>query len=337
MSLIDISKQLTLENIYKKISQKDIYKRYFQNNFQYDKNYSAPYRSDENPSFKIFENSDQWYDFGTGKTGDSIDLMKLIFNLSFGQVLDKINTDFNLGLSRNLVVSSKPNGTRGILNNSFFEKECKIAKFTFKHFVRNDVNCKYWKDKYSISVEDLKMYNIYPTAEVFLNDKSMWQWNSKNPIFTYVFKKEDSSLSFKIYRPLETNPKAHRFAGNTGGNTIQGLEQLPKETDLLILSKSYKDVICLKKLGFWAVAPNAESIRITDEWLDKIKRKCNYQKIITFYDNDQPGIDAAMKVNEIQGFDFAFIPTEIGAKDISDYIEMHGLEKAKILVNKLLT
>lgn len=44
--------------------------------------YHAPYREDEDPSFKVNKNRNIWYDFGTTKSGDIIDLAVLVYRTS---------------------------------------------------------------------------------------------------------------------------------------------------------------------------------------------------------------------------------------------------------------
>lgn len=44
--------------------------------------YHAPYREDEDPSFKVNKNRNVWYDFGTTKSGDIIDLALLVYRTS---------------------------------------------------------------------------------------------------------------------------------------------------------------------------------------------------------------------------------------------------------------
>ena len=41
--------------------------------------YHAPYREDEDPSFKVNKNRNIWYDFATAKSGDIIDLAVLVY------------------------------------------------------------------------------------------------------------------------------------------------------------------------------------------------------------------------------------------------------------------
>ena len=41
--------------------------------------YHAPYREDEDPSFKVNKNRNLWYDFATANSGDIIDLAMLVY------------------------------------------------------------------------------------------------------------------------------------------------------------------------------------------------------------------------------------------------------------------
>lgn len=53
--------------------------------------YHAPYREDENPSFKVNKNRNIWYDFATAKSGDIIDLAVLVYRTpNIPQVLKMI-------------------------------------------------------------------------------------------------------------------------------------------------------------------------------------------------------------------------------------------------------
>ena len=43
--------------------------------------YCSPFRQENNPSFKVDDYKNEWYDFGTAQGGDIIDLCKLMFNI----------------------------------------------------------------------------------------------------------------------------------------------------------------------------------------------------------------------------------------------------------------
>ena len=54
----------------------------------------CPFHADKNPSMKL--NQDYYYCFGCGATGDAIDFVAQLFNLSIKQAAEKIAADFGL-------------------------------------------------------------------------------------------------------------------------------------------------------------------------------------------------------------------------------------------------
>lgn len=60
---------------------------------------SCPFHKDNSPSMKIYENS--FYCFSCNRTGDLIEFVENMFNLSFIEAMQKINDDFNLKINFN--------------------------------------------------------------------------------------------------------------------------------------------------------------------------------------------------------------------------------------------
>lgn len=61
--------------------------------------YSCPFHKDRTPSAKAYEKS--YYCFSCNNSGDLIQFVQTLFNLSFKEAMQKINEDFNLGLHNN--------------------------------------------------------------------------------------------------------------------------------------------------------------------------------------------------------------------------------------------
>lgn len=60
----------------------------------------SPFSSnDKTPSLKVYDGGRGWHDFSSGNGGSVIDFVMQYFNLTFTAAIDKINADFNLGLS----------------------------------------------------------------------------------------------------------------------------------------------------------------------------------------------------------------------------------------------
>ena len=51
---------------------------------------------------------------------------------------------------------------------------------------------------------------------------------------------------------------------------LQGAHQLPAEGELLVVTKSMKDVMCLYSLGITAIAPNSENLFLTESQFEKL-------------------------------------------------------------------
>ena len=113
---------------------------------------------------------------------------------------------------------------------------------------------------------------------------------------------------------------------------LQGAHQLPAEGDLLVVTKSMKDVMCLYSLGLTAIAPNSENLFLTESQFEKLSKR--FKKIVVFYDNDLPGIHNMNQIRKKFNIDCIFIPRSYGAKDISDFHAKYGREKTLNLIER---
>lgn len=55
--------------------------------------------NDSSPSMKIYDKTNSFYCFACHSTGDAIKFVQLLYGLNFQQAMEKINDDFQLGLS----------------------------------------------------------------------------------------------------------------------------------------------------------------------------------------------------------------------------------------------
>lgn len=82
------------------ISMKDIIDKY---GFYIKHNMiCCPFHNDKTASMKIYDKS--FYCFGCNKTGDLIQFVEYLFNISFKEAMQKINIDFNLKLNTNIKI-----------------------------------------------------------------------------------------------------------------------------------------------------------------------------------------------------------------------------------------
>lgn len=61
--------------------------------------FHCAFHKDQNASAKFYKNS--FYCFSCNKTGDLIQFVQLLYNLTFQEAMQKINVDFGLGLDNN--------------------------------------------------------------------------------------------------------------------------------------------------------------------------------------------------------------------------------------------
>ena len=71
---------------------------------------------------------------------------------------------------------------------------------------------------------------------------------------------------------------------------------LPKSGEYVVITKSMKDVMCLYSLGIPSIAPTSENCFLSEAQYHKLKERFKY--IILLYDNDRPGLKAAISIHK---------------------------------------
>ena len=131
--------------------------------------------------------------------------------------------------------------------------------------------------------------------------------------------------NFKIYRPL--GDKYTKWRNNLTQDDIQGYQQLPKKGDILIITKSLKDVMCLYEMGIPAISPSSESTWISDTTLEALKKR--FKRILVCFDRDNAGVKNLRKISLKTGLEPILVHKKFKAKDISDAIKLNGFETIK--------
>lgn len=147
-----------------------------------------------------------------------------------------------------------------------------------------------------------------------------------NPIYAYAY---DSVSSVKFLSPFEE--KKRKWYGNAGVDAIAGLKQLPESGELLIITKSHKDVMCLGKAGYSAISFQGETNKPDKKLLKKLEKR--FKEIIILYDNDKDGIKAAKKLSKDTGYTTVFL---VSAKDFSDLVKSVGYDTANNELGEIL-
>ena len=119
-----------------------------------------------------------------------------------------------------------------------------------------------------------------------------------------------------------------------------GFSCLKKGISLVVLTSSLKDAMCMFEMGISAVALQSEMQMPEEEFINALQER--FKTVAVFYDNDfnkvdNPGQAMAIKICDKFKLGNICIPTELGVKDISDYIAKYkSLDGAKKLIYDLL-
>jgi DNA primase len=263
----------------------------------------------------------KYKDFATGDTGNVVDLLQKMENLKYHEALKKIWNDVILQKSVSLRKASDK-----IVKPEVIENIIEVKK---KNFTENDIL--FWS-KYHITKDTLKLYKVFPISTFWMNEiQANFFYTEKEPMYAYsIYDK------YKIYRPYSR--RLEKWRNNCSSFDIQGIEQLADNGDLLIITKSLKDVMVLHELGYNAIAPQSENSSIPKVIMDHLKLR--FEKIIILFDYDEGGILGAKKLSEKYLIPYIFIPKHYldlyHIKDISDFIKEFGKEQTEIMIKELL-
>ena len=311
---------LSVETILSKITDYDIFRFYCPPFKQVGKKFSSELREDPIPSAHITvkNNRLRYIDYGyIEHRFDSIGYVQYKYNIPFRSALLTIDRDFNLGLAgkNNTGKVVSVGKTYGVKK---FQKIPCLIQIRTRQFSTYDKL--YWED-YCISKETLREYNVKPITHYWIN-------GIRYPAHKVAYAYCEHPGKYKLYSPLKQDGK---WFGNMQVNHVQGITMLPIFGNICILASSLKDVMCLYELGIPAVAMQSESMMPPKKLIAFLKRKFDEVKVL--YDNDftkdtNPGQTMALSICKEYELENICIPTELGVKDISDVMQVHGPIKA---------
>lgn len=308
---------ITLDWILSKVTEYDIYAKYI-GQFKVGMIYNSPFRKDKNPSFGIYYSKRTkqllFKDHGTGECGNVIKFVSLFtgkteYNDILSDIVDKLNITNNTKL-----VSSK----------QYIQPTETVIGIVRQEFTDVDIN--YWK-QFNISINTLKKFNVNSIKYYLCNGIVKGTYKRENPMYAYKVYN-----NFKIYRPLAD--KYTKWRNNLTDYDIQGYEQLPQKGDILFITKSMKDVMCLHEMGYPAVSPSSESTFLPKDVLEQLKTR--FKRIIILFDRDTSGVKRSRKLSQETGLEALFINKRFKAKDVSDAIKANSFEEIKNWLNETI-
>lgn len=301
---------ITLDYILSKVTEYDIYARYL-GQFKIGFIYNSPFRKDKNPSFGIFRSKKSgkllFKDHGNGECGDVIKFVELFTGITnYNDLLKQIIKDMQI--TNNTVLHS----TKEIEKNN--ETVIGVVRQDW-----TDIDKNYWS-QFGITLNTLKKFKVSSIKYYLCNGIVKSIYKDENPM--YAYKVYDH---FKIYKPLAD--KYTKWRNNLTENDIQGYEQLPKNGDLLIITKSLKDVMVLYEMGYNAISPSSESTFIPDKALEVLKRR--FKRILLCFDRDSSGCKNSIKLYNKTKIKPFFVHKKFKAKDISDAVKKNNFVQVK--------
>lgn len=296
MSQYGIYYPTTPAELYEYVSELDIFLHYV-GDFEEAELMLSPLRDEKTPSFRIDYYNDRWVwrDFYYGVNWkDAIEFVKINFSLTFIGAIHKIYHDLFLN---NIIPPS--------IDTTHSYKPKNKTKLNVHFELQLLRSSQYW-DLAQITPKKLNFYKVR-TGSIWINGKRSFNNTTNNPLFIYRF----GPKIFKGYQPLVKNKKYKWFSHNID-NHVQNSNNLGLTgSDILFITKSYKDCIVLNELGYDAIAPHAESLFIDVELLTQIRNSLKYKAIFILYDNDQTGINKAERFSKIYSIPHIILPNNL--------------------------
>jgi hypothetical protein len=324
--IIDFSSAgITKEFILSKVSEEEIFERYGCTIVPYM--FCSPLRPDRNPtcSFRRTQGGRLILrDWKPGEFwGDCFSYVKeKEFTRSFGATLLLIARDF--GLVKDDVVQDieripRPPDTRIEMYEPEKSVDIRIMRKSW-----TDRELEYWCGKYDFKLETLDKFKVTPIERAWLNGKPFYADTGKELAFAYHF----GGYEYKLYFPER---RKFRFI-HSSSEVLQGYEQLPEYGDLLVVTKSMKDVMKMHEFSIPAVGPQSENIWTIPRW-DEMKQR--FLRQMVFGDNDVPGRKFIRNVSAIQDIPGICAPLSF-PKDFTDIYEAYGEDAMEGFIEHVL-
>lgn len=259
------------------------------------------------------------------------------FGLTFREALLYINQQFDLGFEGEGEI--KPKKFIVQENNEVVTKKRSIIEYTSKAF--DSYHKKYWS-AYEITSNQLLSDGIVAVSNFKFYSKKTEKWHFVTPLtndVTFAITDPLWDDRVKICRAL-VKDKKQKWTNTTTKEDIGGTSNLEFLGKLLIIKKSYKDWRVVTNQGFQAIwVQNEGMLPNIDTLLPLIS---TFDNILIWFDNDDAGIKAAIKMKEYlnpyhNSISTTHLPTSLLRQNITDPSDCIKKDKKffKQFINKL--
>lgn len=280
---------------------------------------------DKNPSLVVFaattkidtprHNEFLFKEHAIGITGDIFRLVQELFGYETkSEAMHQVCRDFGLGDAPHLEVPNiLPTMQRRYIEPIYIQ--IKSRPFNMRDFL-------FW-DRANVNDKILYSYFTKALQAYWLAENQSIPSYPSGLGYSY-----EIDGRYQLYFPYTRN-KAKKFRMNWGPYDVPGFQQLSTQRELLIITKSMKDVMCLRSYGFDSISCKGENALLMPEIIAWAKE--NYKRVLILFDND-----GKTKAAEYE-FEKIWIPKEVETdKDISDYTDNHGPKQASKLLKSLI-
>ncbi len=311
----------------------------------------CPFHEEKTPSFYVNVEKGFFHCFGCGASGDVIEFVKKIENLSFGEAVQRV-ADL-CGIESPLTGKDDE-----------FSKYVKFTQMLSKTYVdmlfsSNGKNAlSYLLNERKMSVEDLKRFEIGyapPNSTVVISAAKKAGFEEQK-LFSYGFLsrgRNGSTYEFfrdRIIFPIKnSNGKIIAFGGRTIGNAEPKYLNSPenryfskskvlylfdkakesiKNFDFAIICEGYMDAIAFHKNGF-VNSVAALGVNLTENHIESIRGLT--KNLLLVLDSDRAGVNAMEKLSKILSkYDLNVkVLTFNDAKDPDEYFRIHNRDDFK--------
>jgi hypothetical protein len=329
MEFISLQPKITKDFILSKVNQESIMQYYTNKDVNSKKLFTSVLRNDNHVTVSFYKSKSgvlYMHDFATNEHIDCWNLVMRLYSCNYYEALKIIAQDFGL-INSNVVKTKTPK-----IVESLKETESSTIQVQIKDFTEEELN---WWKSFGISRKTLKKYHIFSLQHVFLNGELKFTSSKQCPIYGYYFGKDKNKRElWKIYFPMNKE-KGIRFINNLSKKTLQGYHQLPKTGNLLVITKSMKDVAAMYEFGIIAVSTPSESTFVLDKQLEEFKSR--FKHILVIFDSDRPGKHNMWLIRKKYPELNYYVFPDYLEKDFTDSIKKIGVDKMKELVKEFMS
>lgn len=279
--------------------------------------------ADIDESFSVFQKATRldtptmllWKDHGgRGYSGDIFELVKRIYGYSSRyEVIQRIASEFGFGAPW----AHEP------VPLIHLERKQKLVKIDIA------VKSKPWTTRELLFWDrghiDKKLLMSYDTSVVDIYWTYIGQKKAFKPtgmMFAYWVMDK-----YQLYSPYAK--KEDKFINDWTPIVVPGFTQLQHNSDLCIITKSLKDVMCLRSFGYESISVRSENVLLPKECIGYLKRK--YKKILILFDND-----GKHRGDEYE-FEKIYVPKIVDTdKDSFDYCDNHGDKETRSMLKSII-